>query len=99
VRPRGSRSRLGALVGGAGLVAAYMLTHRTRPYDLRGKTVLITGGSRGLGLILAREVGRAGGRVAICGAMLQRWIAPGMTFTDEERPRRPFRATLRCAPR
>jgi NAD(P)-dependent dehydrogenase (short-subunit alcohol dehydrogenase family) len=44
-----------------------MLTHRARPYDLRGKTVLITGGSRGLGLILAREVGRAGGRVAICG--------------------------------
>jgi NAD(P)-dependent dehydrogenase (short-subunit alcohol dehydrogenase family) len=51
----------------AGLVAAYLLTRRPRSYDLRGRTVLITGGSRGLGLVLAREVGRAGARVAICG--------------------------------
>jgi NAD(P)-dependent dehydrogenase (short-subunit alcohol dehydrogenase family) len=51
----------------AGLAAAYLLTHRPRLYDLRGRVVLITGGSRGLGLILAREVGRAGARVAICG--------------------------------
>jgi NAD(P)-dependent dehydrogenase (short-subunit alcohol dehydrogenase family) len=36
-------------------------------YNLRGKTVLITGGSRGLGLALAREVAAQGGRVAICG--------------------------------
>jgi NAD(P)-dependent dehydrogenase (short-subunit alcohol dehydrogenase family) len=35
-------------------------------YDLRGKTVLVTGGSRGLGLVLARELTRRGARVAIC---------------------------------
>ena len=35
-------------------------------YDLRGKTVLITGGSRGLGLVLGREFVRQGARVAIC---------------------------------
>ena len=35
-------------------------------YDLRGKTVLITGGSRGLGLVLAREIAREGAHVAIC---------------------------------
>jgi short-subunit dehydrogenase len=36
-------------------------------YSLRGKTVLITGGSRGLGLALAREMAAQGARVAICG--------------------------------
>lgn len=36
-------------------------------YSLLGKTVLITGGSRGLGLALAREVVAQGARVAICG--------------------------------
>jgi NAD(P)-dependent dehydrogenase (short-subunit alcohol dehydrogenase family) len=33
----------------------------------RNKAVLITGGSRGLGLLLAEEVGRLGAQVAICG--------------------------------
>jgi short-subunit dehydrogenase len=36
-------------------------------YLLRGKTVLITGGSRGLGLALAREMAVQGARLAICG--------------------------------
>jgi NAD(P)-dependent dehydrogenase (short-subunit alcohol dehydrogenase family) len=36
-------------------------------YSLAGKTVLITGGSRGLGLALAREVTAQGAKVAICG--------------------------------
>jgi NAD(P)-dependent dehydrogenase (short-subunit alcohol dehydrogenase family) len=39
---------------------------RTR-YDLRNRTVLVTGGTRGLGLELARQAGLAGARVAICG--------------------------------
>jgi NAD(P)-dependent dehydrogenase (short-subunit alcohol dehydrogenase family) len=34
--------------------------------DMTGRVVLITGGSRGLGLLLAREFGRLGARVAIC---------------------------------
>ncbi|MGH9773042.1 MAG: SDR family NAD(P)-dependent oxidoreductase, partial [Candidatus Acidiferrales bacterium] len=34
--------------------------------SLRGKVVLITGGSRGLGLLLAREFASRGCRVAIC---------------------------------
>src|SRR5207245_6427675 len=36
-------------------------------FALQGRTVLITGGTRGLGLELARQAGRAGARVAICG--------------------------------
>jgi NAD(P)-dependent dehydrogenase (short-subunit alcohol dehydrogenase family) len=33
---------------------------------LQGRTVLITGGSRGLGLVLAREFAREGAHIAIC---------------------------------
>ncbi|MBW4574357.1 MAG: SDR family NAD(P)-dependent oxidoreductase [Aphanothece sp. CMT-3BRIN-NPC111] len=36
-------------------------------YNFRDKTVLLTGGSRGLGLIMARELVRQGARLAICG--------------------------------
>ncbi|PSN14552.1 ketoacyl reductase [filamentous cyanobacterium CCT1] len=39
---------------------------RERGYDLRGKVVLITGGSRGLGLVMARQLAEAGARLAIC---------------------------------
>ena len=39
---------------------------RERQYDLSGKTVLITGGSRGLGLVMGRELVRQGSRLAIC---------------------------------
>lgn len=37
----------------------------TTEHDFAGTTALITGGSRGLGLALARELGRRGARVAI----------------------------------
>jgi len=35
-------------------------------YDFRGKTVILTGGSRGLGLVLARQLAERGARLAIC---------------------------------
>jgi NAD(P)-dependent dehydrogenase (short-subunit alcohol dehydrogenase family) len=38
---------------------------RTQGYSLRDKVVLITGGSRGLGLVLARQICAAGGKVAL----------------------------------
>jgi NAD(P)-dependent dehydrogenase (short-subunit alcohol dehydrogenase family) len=37
-----------------------------RPYSFRDKIVLITGGSRGLGLVLARHLVGAGAKIAIC---------------------------------
>jgi NAD(P)-dependent dehydrogenase (short-subunit alcohol dehydrogenase family) len=64
---KSARSGLAPWLAAAALLAVYTGTHRGRRYALRGRTVLITGGSRGLGLVLAREVARAGARVAICG--------------------------------
>lgn len=57
----------GALAGvaGAALVAG-MALRRRRGTDLRGSVALITGGSRGLGFLLARQLGREGCHVAIC---------------------------------
>lgn len=59
------RSKTLLALGGA-LLAARYVQRRLRHYDLNGKTVLITGGSRGLGLVLAREFGKRGARIAIC---------------------------------
>ncbi len=57
------------LAGGVGLVAAWTVRsaiHRRRWFDYSGKCVIVTGGSRGLGLVLARRLIDAGARVAIC---------------------------------
>jgi len=55
-----------AAAGAGLLLGARAGLKRGRDYDLRGKTVLITGGSRGLGLVLAREFAAEGARVAVC---------------------------------
>jgi NAD(P)-dependent dehydrogenase (short-subunit alcohol dehydrogenase family) len=61
------RTRVAMLaLGGLATVgtAVWLGRHRTR-YDLHGRTVLITGGVRGLGLLLAREFGRRGARLLV----------------------------------
>jgi NAD(P)-dependent dehydrogenase (short-subunit alcohol dehydrogenase family) len=52
---------------GAGLLGAWVTARifRTARYGLRDKVVLITGGSRGLGLVLARHICGRGGNVAL----------------------------------
>ena len=55
---------LGAAAG-AGLLGAMIYATRPR-YSLRDKVVMITGGSRGLGLVMAREFARQGAKIAIC---------------------------------
>ncbi|WP_019948154.1 SDR family NAD(P)-dependent oxidoreductase [Hymenobacter aerophilus] len=59
-------SLLVAAAGAAGLLAATFYANRRGNFELAGRTVLITGGSRGLGLILARQAVAEGARVAIC---------------------------------
>jgi NAD(P)-dependent dehydrogenase (short-subunit alcohol dehydrogenase family) len=61
-----SRSLFPLLAFSAGLALAHDATKRRNRYDLRNKNVLITGGSRGLGLALAREFAGRGARVTIC---------------------------------
>lgn len=50
---------------GAGLLL-FARAQAIRHYDFRGKIALITGGSRGLGLVLARHLAAEGARVVIC---------------------------------
>ncbi len=55
--------------GGAGAFGLWALrrARRSRAFSWRDKVVLITGGSRGLGLVLARQLLERGARVCICG--------------------------------
>ncbi len=58
------RTIVGAI--GAGMLARAALRRwRESRYDLDGRVVLITGGSRGLGLLLAREYARHGARLVL----------------------------------
>ena len=52
---------------GAALLGAWITARilRTARYGLRDKVVLVTGGSRGLGLVLARHICDQGGKVAL----------------------------------
>src|SRR5689334_10216313 len=51
---------------GAGTYVMKSAFSRLFEYDLKDKTVLITGGSRGLGLVMAREFAREGSRLVLC---------------------------------
>ncbi len=53
-----------AAIGIGALVVRALL--RRESYSFEGKTVLITGGSRGLGLVLAREFAREGAQLVLC---------------------------------
>jgi len=58
---------IAAAIGVFGVVAAAQSVARERrAIRLRGKNVLLTGGSRGLGLVLARQLVRQGAHVALC---------------------------------
>lgn len=64
-----SRNKQLFVLGAAGLAAvaaARAARRRARWFDYEDAVVLITGGSRGLGLVLARQLVRKGARVAIC---------------------------------
>ncbi|MDP8904154.1 MAG: SDR family oxidoreductase [Chloroflexota bacterium] len=62
------RKRDAALSAGAGvgLLVVRELVGRAREIDLTGRTVLIVGASRGLGMLMARRFAAEGARVAVC---------------------------------
>src|SRR6266498_2634361 len=55
-----------AMTGVATGMVARKALHKSRERPIAGEVVLITGGSRGLGLALARQFARQGCRIAIC---------------------------------
>ena len=55
-----------ALALGTAAFAAEKIVKRVNALDLHGTRAVVTGGSRGLGFALARELRRHGARVAIC---------------------------------
>jgi NAD(P)-dependent dehydrogenase (short-subunit alcohol dehydrogenase family) len=62
-----TRKRLWWLGAGLGAVAAGCAALRaSRKIRLQGKVVLVTGASRGLGLVIARQLAAHGARLAIC---------------------------------
>ncbi len=57
---------IGAIVGAGVLTALTTWNKSRRTFDFKDKVVLITGGARGLGLVLAREFAAQGAKIAIC---------------------------------
>lgn len=61
------KTKLWWLAAGVGaLAAARAVARELNAYEFRGKTVLITGGSRGLGLVMARQLAKEGARLVLC---------------------------------
>jgi NAD(P)-dependent dehydrogenase (short-subunit alcohol dehydrogenase family) len=63
---KGMSPLLLAALGAGAYFAARGLLRATRSIDLDGRIAFITGGSRGLGLVLARQLADEGMRLALC---------------------------------
>ncbi len=57
---------VGAVAGYAALQLGRTVVRSGRHFDWRDKRVVVTGGSRGLGLVIARQLADKGARLAIC---------------------------------
>ena len=57
---------IGGVIGVGALMALSVWGKKRREFDLADKVALITGGSRGLGLVLAREFAAENAKIAIC---------------------------------
>lgn len=61
-----TKGLLWAAIGIGALAAGRAILKNKTAYNFTGKVVLITGGSRGLGLVMARQLAGQGARLAIC---------------------------------
>lgn len=61
-----NRSVVGAALAATCVGLGILAWRQQRQADLHGEVALVTGGSRGLGFLIARELGGQGCRVAIC---------------------------------
>ncbi len=62
----GTKAVAASLLGASAAVAAIMRWRMARRADLSGQVALVTGASRGLGLLIARELAARGARLVIC---------------------------------
>src|SRR4026208_2501844 len=76
------------IAGGVGLgpFLAAQAWRRSADYDFGGKSVVITGGSRGLGLVMARELADEGARITL----IARDDAELARAAEDLRTRQPF---------
>jgi NAD(P)-dependent dehydrogenase (short-subunit alcohol dehydrogenase family) len=74
---------LGVAAGVFGSLAGLRLVRQRRAIDFDGRTVVITGGSRGLGLVLARQLAARGARVCLL-ARDERELDRARTLIREE---------------
>src|SRR4051794_14414271 len=83
--------RNGAVIAGsyAALRTAIAFSRR---YDFRNRLVVITGGSRGLGLLLARQLADEGAALVLCARVAEELAAAA----QELRKRAPFVASYTC---
>ncbi|RME95862.1 MAG: SDR family oxidoreductase [Verrucomicrobia bacterium] len=60
-----------------------MSAYQNTPFDLTGRTALVTGGSRGLGKEMARILAQAGADLAICGRQPESLASAARELADQ----------------
>jgi NAD(P)-dependent dehydrogenase (short-subunit alcohol dehydrogenase family) len=87
-----ARQKQAMAIGAAGIGALMMARawRQREAYDFNGKSVVITGGSRGLGLVLARQLAREGAKLTL----VARDASELERASEDVRTREPFANVL-----